>query len=89
MRIIIDEFTAGNETGVMAEFIGLDSAVEKGIMFVDSEEKETRIAMTTKDNQFSVIADKNGTYKGYAILENGTGYTLITDGAIRISDKAE
>jgi len=80
-KIIIDSFTAGAETGVMAEFIGFDNAVEKGIMFTDSNKNVTRIAMTTKDNQFTVIADKNGTYNGYAIVEGeGEDYTLITDG---------
>lgn len=81
-KIIIDSFIAGAETGVMAEFIGFDSAVEKGIMFTDSNKNVTRIAMTTKDNQFTVIADKNGTYNGYAIVKGeGESYTLITDGS--------
>jgi len=77
MKIIIDNFVAGDETGVMAEFLGFDNnVVEKGIMFNDN-----RIAMTTVGNQFSVIADEEGTYKGYAIVGNATdGYTLITDG---------
>lgn len=82
MKIIIDSFAAGEEIGVMAEFIGLDSAVEKGIMFTDSEENTTKIAMTTKDSQFTVIADENGIYEGYAIVGNeADGYTLITDGS--------
>ncbi|MBQ2743586.1 MAG: hypothetical protein IJF32_12385 [Oscillospiraceae bacterium] len=83
MKIIIDTFDAATGvTGVMAEFIGLDSAVEKGIMFTDSEANTTKIAMTTKDNQFTVIADESGTYEGYAIVGNATdGYTLITDGS--------
>lgn len=84
MKIFIDSFTAGNETGIMAEFINITGAVEKGIMWND-----VKIPMTNPGNQFTVIADKNGTYKGYAILENGTGYTLITDGAITINNKAE
>ncbi|MBQ2742983.1 MAG: Ig-like domain-containing protein, partial [Oscillospiraceae bacterium] len=81
MKIIIDSFSVDNETGVMAEFIGLSGAVEKGIMFTDKESGDTtNIAMTTKDSQFTVIADKAGTYAGYAILRNGDAYTLITDG---------
>ena len=61
----------------MAEFLGFgNNVVEKGIIFNDN-----RIAMTTVGNQFSVIADEEGTYKGYAIVGNTTdGYTLITDG---------
>ena len=63
------------------QFIGLSGAVEKGIMFTDKESGEkTNIAMTTKGSQFSVIADKAGTYVGYAILRNGDACTLITDG---------
>ncbi len=81
MKIIIDSFDVDAETGVMAEFIGLSGAVEKGIMFTDEESgKKTNIAMTTKGSQFSVIADNAGTYVGYAILRNGDAYTLITDG---------
>ena len=56
----------------MAEFVGLDHAVEKGIMLGTK-----RIAMSSKDNQFTVINDEGESeIKGYAILENGT---LITD----------
>ncbi len=81
MKIIIDAFdVAAGVTGVMAEFIGLEDAVEKGIMFTDSESNTTRIAMTKPGTQFSVIADEKGTYVGYAILRNESAYTLITDG---------
>ncbi|MBQ2742600.1 MAG: Ig-like domain-containing protein [Oscillospiraceae bacterium] len=78
MKIIIDSFTAGEETGVMAEFIGFGSnVVEKGIMFGTQ-----KIAMTKHGAQFTVTADKNGTYKGYAIVKNtDNSYTLITDGS--------
>ncbi|MBQ6698571.1 MAG: hypothetical protein IJN09_05965, partial [Oscillospiraceae bacterium] len=76
LKIIIDSFTAGDETGVMAEFLGLgNNVVEKGIMFEDN-----RIAMTTVGNQFSIIADAEGTYKGYVIVEETDGLKLITDG---------
>ena len=83
MKIIIDSFDIDNGVkGVMAEFIGLDSAVEKGIRFTDSKGNETKIPMTTKDSQFTVTADKTGTYVGYAILKSGdNAYTLITDGS--------
>ena len=81
MKIVIDTFTAGNETGVMAEFIGLSDAVEKGIMFTDSNSETTKISMTTADNQFTVLADAAGTYAGYAILKSGEAYNLITDGS--------
>ena len=84
MKIIIDDFAVGSEKGIMAEFIGFgNDVVEKGIMFTATGETEaTKIAMTTKDNQFTVIADENGTYEGYAIVGNATdGYKLITDGS--------
>ncbi len=82
LKIIIDSFDVNGETGIMAEFIGLSNAVEKGIMFTDAASSETRkMAMTTKDNQFTVIANMSGTYTGYAIVgDKANGYTLITDG---------
>ncbi len=76
-KILIDSFTAGDETGVMAEFIGFgNNVVEKGIMFEDN-----RIAMTTVGNQFSVIADAEGTYVGYAIVDEDGALKLIIDGS--------
>ena len=80
-KIIIDTFTAGDVTAIMAEFIGLDNAVEKGIMY-----NGTKIAMTKPGNQFTVTADEGGTFKGYAIVGNATdGYTMITDGETTVS----
>ena len=82
MKIIIDSFDIDNGvTGVMAEFIGLDSAVEKGIMFTNSEGNETKIPMTTTDNQLAVVADGAGTYTGYAILKESNVYKMITGGS--------
>lgn len=76
MRIIIDELTVEetNDKAYMAEFVGLDRAVEKGIMLGSK-----KIAMSSKDNQFTIINDEGveaANIKGYAILANGT---LITD----------
>ncbi|MBQ2743049.1 MAG: hypothetical protein IJF32_09615, partial [Oscillospiraceae bacterium] len=74
MRIILDELTVEGTTNkaYMAEFVGLDRAVEKGIMLGTK-----KIAMSSKDNQFTVINDTDATdIKGYAILTDGT---LITD----------
>ena len=83
MKIVIDSFSVTNGvTGIMAEFIGLgNNVVEKGIMFGDN-----RIAMTKPGKQFTVIADKNGTYKGYAIIKDGANHKLIVDGEVTISD---
>ena len=64
----------------MAEFIGFGSnVVEKGIMFND-----TKIAMTSPGNQFTITADADGIYKGYAVIKNGSGYTLVTDGETEV-----
>lgn len=74
MRIIIDKLIVEGTTdeAVMAEFVGLERAVEKGIMLGTK-----KYAMSSKDNQFTIINDDNETeIKGYAILANGT---LITD----------
>ena len=76
MRIILDELTVEgtNDKAYMAEFVGLDSAIEKGIMLGTK-----KIAMSSKDNQFTIINDEGveaANIKGYAILANGT---LITD----------
>ena len=80
-KIILDTFTAGDVTAIMAEFIGLSDAVEKGIMY-----NGTKIAMTKPGNQFTVTADEGGTFKGYAIIGNATdGYTMITDGETTVS----
>ena len=77
-KIIIDVFGKNN---VMAEFIGFGSnVVEKGIMFND-----TKIAMTSPGNQFTITADKSGTYKGYAIIKDDSGYTLVTDGETEVT----
>ncbi len=68
MKIIIDALTAGAKNAVMAEFIGMDDAVEKGISFGTK-----RIAMSTNKNQFTVVNDESvGEVYGYAIFKDGT-----------------
>ena len=76
-KIFFDTFDVSGKTGLMAEFIGFSSGevVEKGIMFGTN-----KIPMTTDKTQFAIIADEEGTYKGYAIIKNGETYILITDG---------
>ena len=82
LKIIIDTFSVGNDTAVMAEFVGLDNAVEKGIMY-----NGKKIAMTKPGNQFTVMADDEGTFVGYAIIGNAnSGYTLITDGSVTVGE---
>ncbi|MBQ9984857.1 MAG: Ig-like domain-containing protein [Oscillospiraceae bacterium] len=55
-------------TAYMAEFVGLEDAVEKGIAFGTK-----RVAMTTDAAQFTVVDDiGNVDVTGYAILSDGT-----------------
>ena len=66
----------------IAEFIGLDNAVEKGIIFRDIDESPVtignathKVAMMTDGNHLSFINDLENSgetnYIGYAILANG------------------
>ncbi len=72
-KIIISSVAAGNENAIMAEFIGFGNALEKGVMV-----NGRKIAMTTTDNQFTVVTDDAVT--GYAIVSDGNGgYKQITD----------
>ncbi|MBQ7118832.1 MAG: hypothetical protein IJO09_01330 [Oscillospiraceae bacterium] len=77
-KIILDTFTAGKETAIMAEFIGFTDVIEKGIMCGTN-----KIAMTKPGNQFTVIADEATTYVGYAILQDGDGFAIVTDGFVK------
>lgn len=68
--------TKTDNNNIMAEFIGLSDAVEKGIIFGGSTLSDSGIiksAMTTGSSQYVVENDKNYTaYIGYAILSNGS-----------------
>jgi len=80
-KIILSTFTAGEETAIMAEFIGFEDALEKGIMFGNR-----KIAMNTDKTQFTVINDANSptTVTGYAIINDGA-LKKITDGELTVS----
>ncbi|MBQ6697928.1 MAG: Ig-like domain-containing protein [Oscillospiraceae bacterium] len=68
--IILRKMTekVGGNTAYMAEFVGLENAVEKGIKFGTK-----RVAMTTDAAQFTVVNDTTVTdITGYAILSDGT-----------------
>jgi len=68
MKILIDSFAAGDKDAVMAEFIGFEDAVEKGIMLGSK-----RFAMTTGASQFTIVNDISATeVSGYAIFKDGT-----------------
>jgi len=70
-KIILKNINNGN---VMAEYIGLENAVEKGMIF-GGETLETatyRVAMTGSGKQFAVENDKGIFVTGYAILSDGS-----------------
>jgi hypothetical protein len=67
-KILIDTFATGGKSSVMAEFIGFEDAVEKGIMLGTK-----RFAMTTDASQFTLVNDIDATeVTGYAIFKDGT-----------------
>ncbi len=74
-RILILE---DKTTGItFAEFIGLDSAVEKGILFGDAKtttyaDASAKAVMQTDGNVFSVVSETEKTAIGYAILDDGS-----------------
>ncbi len=69
--------SADSTTGItFAEFIGLDSAIEKGILFGDAGATYTnanaKAVMQTDGKVFSVVNETGKTAIGYAILEGGS-----------------
>jgi len=93
-KIILGNYTAGDESVIMAEFIGFDDAVEKGIEITTSTYGSAwsyatqRIAMTSNKTQFA-IANDSGSAKsvtGYAIVKDGNGgYIEVTDGELTVA----
>ncbi len=93
-KIILGNYTAGDESVIMAEFIGFDDAVEKGIEITTSTYGSAwsyatqRIAMTSNKTQFA-IANDSGSAKsvtGYAIVKDGeSGYIKVTDGELTVA----
>lgn len=60
----------------IAEFIGCEGALERGILFgTDIEDCTSKAAMTTSGNHFSVINDSEESARAYAIFENGVIYS--------------
>jgi hypothetical protein len=45
-----------------------------------------KIAMTRPGNQFTVTGEPGDTFKGYAIVKNGTTYNLIVDGEVTLTN---
>ncbi len=85
-KIILTGFVAGDETAVMAEFIGCEDTIEKGIMFGNM-----RVPMSTASTQFAVIDDTVGeaTATGYAIFRDGEELKMVTDGSVSIGKEVE
>lgn len=73
-KVILGTFTLGGEQVVMAEYFGFDEADEKGIVLSTAEGASQEIAMTSDNNQFTVVNNEGKTgISGYAIL-NGMKY---------------
>ncbi|MBQ7119062.1 MAG: Ig-like domain-containing protein [Oscillospiraceae bacterium] len=85
-KIILDRFRAGDEMAIMAEFIGFDDAVEKGIMYGNQ-----KIPMTSRNSQFTVLDDTTvaNTAYAYAIIPFGDSYKMIRDGIAHIGVRDE
>ena len=79
-KIILGTIVNGDETTVVAEFIGFDDAVERGIAFgitgsPASYQSINRVVMNRKDlNHLSAIDDIGAGYVGYAIDKDGNVY---------------
>lgn len=72
-KIILGTRAVGDETAVVAEFIGITDAVEKGILFGTNIDNAThKVSMKTDGDTFSVIDNVTGDAVGYAILQNGS-----------------
>ena len=59
-----------------------EDVLEKGIMV-----NGIKIPMRGDTTQFTILADVDGEYIGYAILRDGTSFIEVTDGKVEI--KAE
>jgi len=83
-KIILSTFAAGEETAVMAEFVGFEDALEKGIMFGNQ-----KISMNTDKSQFTVVDDSTTAtaVTGYAIVKDVDTIKKITDGEITVGTK--
>lgn len=85
-KIILGRFSAGDSNAIMAEFIGFDDALEKGIMFGSQ-----KIAMSSDKSQFTVLDDatNEGVATGYAIIREGNTLKKVTDGEATIGKENE
>ena len=81
-KILLGTFTVGEQTAVMAEFVGFENAFEKGLA-VDGKE----ITMQSEKNQFTITNDTNAdvTVEGYAVLEEEGETVKYTDSSITVA----
>ncbi|MBQ7119984.1 MAG: Ig-like domain-containing protein [Oscillospiraceae bacterium] len=80
-KILLGTLPAGEDTAVMAEFIGFSDAVEKGIIFGGK-----KIPMLTDKSQFTLTNDTDGTVEvtGYAIVSDNGTLKEVSDGSISV-----
>ncbi len=85
-KVLLGTFTVGNQTAVMAEFVGFDNAFEKGLIIDDAKE----IVMQSGKKQFTITNDNTSaiTVKGYAIVEESSSTVKYTDGSISVAGAA-
>ena len=79
-KIILSTVTTGSENAVVAEFIGCESAIEKGFIFKSDtvpavESADYKVPMKTKDNHFSIIDDSGKNMLAYAIFDDCVIYS--------------
>ena len=76
-KVLLSSVMIGGEETVVAEFIGFEDAVERGIAFGTGDAAPSyaslkRSVMNSKDlNQLAVINDEGYSYKAYVITEDG------------------
>jgi len=80
-KILLGTLPAGEDTAVMAEFIGFSDAVEKGIIFGGK-----KIPMLTDKSQFTLTNDTDSTVEvtGYAIINDNGTLKEVSDGSISV-----
>ena len=91
-----NKITVGNRVAVMAEFIGFEDALEKGMLVEEylSSAAEEKISMQTDGNQFIITNDKklsstkdyaHHIFSGYAIVYEDGEFVRYTDGSISVA----
>ena len=79
-KILLNTVTTGNENAVVAEFIGCESAIEKGFVFKSEatpaiETADYKVSMQTDGDYFSIIDDSGKNMLAYAIFDDCVIYS--------------